>query len=182
MQKTIFIFLIGIIFYSCSNTKLLVSMKQKDLNPKAYNKLVVAALLPDDGNRLLLEETIVEELTESGIKSGISFFTFPLAAKKDIINNLTYTKEELKKVILDKIKKNKIDALMIISLLDAKKETHYAENRVVLTGYYDSVDFAKLKTFYLPDTTNTIMIISHIFIVQPIHQVIILLKQHILLK
>ena len=27
-----------------------------------------------------------------------------------------------------------------------------SETDIVLTGYYDSVDFAKLKTFYLPDT------------------------------
>ena len=148
MRKVSLIFLISSLLFGCVNTKLTVSWTQENIQAKKYNNLGVMVMFPSDPNRLLVEESITSEFNKSGINSTITFYSFPLAGKKDMVKNLNYEPGELKKMMTEKIKANKIDALLIVSFLDAKQEERYVKKGIAFTAYYDPTYPVYNQTYY----------------------------------
>lgn len=137
MRKLILTLLASSLLFSCTNTKLTVSWTQEHIEPKKYNNIGVSVLLPHDGNRLAVEEALAAEFKKRGINASITFYTFPLAGKKDIIQNLSLTEEELRNGIVKKIKENNIDALLTVTIFNTKTEKRYVSRQVGFTPYYD---------------------------------------------
>jgi hypothetical protein len=148
MRKIYFITLISALLFSCTNTKLTVSWTQENTVAKKYNNIGVSVILPNDGNRLLVEEALVEEFKKNGINSSITFYTFPLANNKEIIKNLSFTKEELRNGIVKKIKENNIDALLTVTIFDTKTEERYVSRQIGFTPYYDHTMPMYNRTYY----------------------------------
>jgi len=148
MRKFILIFLVSSLLFSCKNTELTVSWTQENLQPKKYENLGIAVLTPLDANRLIIEEALASKFNDSGINSTITFYTFPLAGKKDLIKSLNFEPGELRKKIVEKIKDNNIDALLIVALLDAQKEEHYVKKQIAITPYYDPTFPVYNHTYY----------------------------------
>lgn len=139
MKKTIGAIIISIILLSCSSTKLQVSYTQENHQPKKYYKLAVLALTSTDPNRLVLEEAVAEKFTSSGVTAISTFNIFPLAARKDVLADMSFTEEELEKHLKKTIKKFKIDAFMIISVLDTRTTKRYVSETMGYGGYYSNV-------------------------------------------
>ncbi len=137
MRNTLIISVIALLISSCSSTKLLVSMSQENLVPKSYSNLGVAALFPDDANRLLVENALADEFTKKGVHASITFHSFPLAGKSELIESLDVEPGVMKKMVVEKIKQNQIDVLLIITLLDSRFEERFVDSRMVVSPYYD---------------------------------------------
>lgn len=148
-MRKIFLTILGsFLLFGCNNTKLTVSWTQENIQAKNYKNLGVAVLFPNDANRLLVEEAITAEFKKSGVNSTITFYSFPLVGKKEIVKNLSFEPGELKKKVVEKINANKIDALLIVTLLDAKKEDRYVKKKIAFTAYYDPTYPVYNKSYY----------------------------------
>lgn len=148
MQKTILILLVGILLASCAQTKLTVSWKRDDSAPKEFEKIGVAVILPSEPHRLAVEEAVTEKLKTSGVNAEMTFYKFMLAGRKDILSELTFEKGELKKIAIEKIKENKYDALMVVTLLDARSERRYVQSNIGITPYFDPAYAAYNQPYY----------------------------------
>jgi hypothetical protein len=129
-----------LILISCgSSTKLLSSWKPSGEEPQRYNKLAVAVLFPNTSNRYITENSIVQNFKANGINAQSTYDLFPLAGKVGEMINVEEYKEELEKGVKQKIRDNNIDAIMIVSLFDVRKEQRYVEGSgftIGGTGYY----------------------------------------------
>jgi hypothetical protein len=148
MRKLILTLFASSLLFSCTNTKLTVSWTQENIVAKKYNNIGVSVLLPHDGNRLVVEEALAAEFKKRGINASITFYKFPLAGRKDIIQNLNLTDEELKNGIVKKIKENKIDALLTVTIFNTKTEERYVSRQVGFTPYYDHTMPMYNRTYY----------------------------------
>jgi hypothetical protein len=109
----------------CSpSTKLTTSWAVQD-GAKTYKNLAVVAMTKNPANRETLERAVALELRSRNIKAIGTTGIFPFADKQDQLKELgmDLSKENIEKVIREKTAANDIDALMIIALLDKKKET-----------------------------------------------------------
>jgi len=115
------------------------------MEAQAYNKIGIGVLIPSTPKRIIVESALEEKFKEKGINAVATFNMFPLAGKaKEIIAMAKPTKEEIRKVVDEGINKNNLDALMLVTLLDVKKEQRYVETSSVTigmpgyggTGYY----------------------------------------------
>ena len=109
-MKKLLIILVCCFILACSNTKLTISWTQENLKAENYKNIGFAALLPADANRLLFEESLVNEFKKKRINATITFYNFPLANKNDLIENLNYSPEKFNKIILEKINARNFDA------------------------------------------------------------------------
>lgn len=137
MKRTFAAIVILAAISACTATKLQVSYTQQDWQPKKYNKLAVLALASSDPNRLVLEEAVAEKFTSSGVTAISTFNIFPLAARTDVLADMTFTEEEMEEHIKNTVKKFNIDALMIISVVNTKTTERYVSETVGYGGYYN---------------------------------------------
>jgi hypothetical protein len=137
MNRTIYTTLFSLLIIACGgNTKLTVSYIQEGLQPKKYNKLAIVALTNSDPNRLVLEEALVEQFKQIGVNALSTFNIFPLAGRPDVLAEMELDDETIRNHIRETVKKNNIDALMIISLLDAKQVERYVNTPANSVGFY----------------------------------------------
>lgn len=148
MQKVLMILLASIMFASCAQTKLTVSWKRDDSAPKNFKKVGVAVILPSEPHRVAVEEAVTEKLKAAGINAEMTFYKFMLAGRKDILSELTFEKGELKKIAIEKIKENDYDALLVVTLLDARSERRYVQSNVGITPYFDPAYAAYNQPYY----------------------------------
>lgn len=126
MKKLVHFAIISLVLIACSSTtKLQVSYIQEDMQPHKYNKIAVLALANSDPNRLALEEALANQFVSNGVNSISTFFMFPLANRAEVIADMEVTEEEVEEYLKQKVRENKIDALVIISLLDTKTTERY---------------------------------------------------------
>lgn len=126
MKKLFYFAITSIVLIACSSTtKLQVSYVQEDMQPHKYNKIAVLALANSDPNRLAIEEAIANQFVSNGVNAISTFFMFPLANRADVIADMEVTEEEVEEYLKQKVQENKIDALVIISLLDTKTTERY---------------------------------------------------------
>ena len=137
------IILASIIFLVACGTssKLVGSWKNKEASSKSYEKLAVVAVFPNSSNRYLTERAVVKDLTDANIKAIATYEIFPFAGKAGEIMSKSENPEALKERIKKKVEDNNIDAIMIISVLDAQKEQRFVQDRSNYnymggTGYY----------------------------------------------
>jgi len=142
MKKSVVILCISavVLLAGCSpSTRLVSSWKPKEATAKNYNKLAVAVLFPSISNRMITEEALTVSLKARNIKAIQTFDTFPLAGKAKELLSMAKDPEELKESVKQKVKDNNIDALMIVTLFDTKKEERYVEGSSFTlggTGFY----------------------------------------------
>ena len=117
------------------HTKLVSSWSPEKKEAQSYTKIGIGVLIPNTPNRIIVESALEEKFKEKQLNAVATFNMFPLAGKaKEIIAASRATKEEVKKVIDEGIEKNKLDALMLVTLLDVKKEKRYVETSSVTVG------------------------------------------------
>ena len=141
LTKGIILFSV-LLFVACGpSTKLVRSWVNEEDTPKCYEKLAVVALIPNSSNRYLIERAMVSDLTDDGINAIYTYEIFPLAGRMGDLGDVVSDTEELKRRVVQKVKDNQIDALMIISVFDVEKEQRYVNDRSYMmggTGYYGS--------------------------------------------
>ncbi len=137
MNKIIGGLFLGLLLLACSgSTKLTVSYIQENHQPKKYNKLAILALANTDPNRFVIEDAIAVEFKKLGVNALSTFNIFPLAGRPDVLADMEFTEEDVQNHIRETIKKNKIDALMILSLLDTRTTERYVSNTTNVGYYY----------------------------------------------
>ena len=120
------LFITAVLFFitSCSpkGTNVVSSWSNENYQSKTYEKILVLGISKKNSNRAEFESAIVKRLFEEDIPAVASLSLFPpqLQAKP-------VTEEKM----IDAVKSNNIDAVLIISLLDVKKE----ETAVPATTY-----------------------------------------------
>ncbi|GAB1451497.1 hypothetical protein MASR2M47_15530 [Draconibacterium sp.] len=140
LVKGSIILISAIVMVACStSTKLTSSWKNKDEGTKQFEKIAVVAISPDQSNRYLIERALVKDLTAQNLKAVPTYEIFPFAGKMGEIISKSENPEALKERIKNKVTEQKIDALMIVALLDKEKEQRYVNNNNFYmggTGYY----------------------------------------------
>jgi hypothetical protein len=93
------VFLIIILFYSCSSVKVLNSWKGDNIEAVKENNVLVIARTDNMSARIAFENEIVKELTSRGISAKASFEKFPkLKPDREITEE---TEKEIKSIIMD---------------------------------------------------------------------------------
>jgi hypothetical protein len=121
------------------STKLLGSWTNKDELNNKYEKLAVAVLVPNNSPRYLMERAFVKDLKENDINATATYDIFPLAGKQDQLAELDEDLEARRERVKAKVQEHGIDALVIVTLLDTKKEQRYVNSQtynMAGTGYY----------------------------------------------
>lgn len=126
------------------STQITGSWKNPNLANKPYTTVFVAAMTSNTIAKSTLEKDIATVLTKNGIAVIKSVDEFPPALFKDSI-----TKEAL----IDKVRKNKNEAILTISLLKKTSESRYVRGSYAYApmtryGYYGS--FGGYYTYWYP--------------------------------
>jgi hypothetical protein len=82
---------------------------------------------------------MVADFKDDGIKAIPTYEIFPMAGRIGGLGDMGNDPESLKKMVIKKVTDNNIDALMVISVFDVKKEQRYVNDRNYVmggTGYY----------------------------------------------
>jgi hypothetical protein len=143
-MKYIFYSLVFMVILSgCSRsaTKINASIKTTTIEAKKYNRLAILAMFPVMSNRAIVELAIDDKLEALGINSMTTFDVFPFAGDKEVLDKMNLSGDALREKVKEKIKTYEIDALMTISLLDAKQEERYVQgSSLTISGpaYYSS--------------------------------------------
>lgn len=118
ISSYICIALAAILFTACSNTKMLSSWRTESLPNNTMDKVLIFSLLGIKGNNDVqddFEDAIVSDLHRNGINAYSAYDIYGSAGLK------SKSKETLAKEIHD----GNYTGVMIITLLDKKKETNY---------------------------------------------------------
>ncbi|WP_163322615.1 hypothetical protein [Draconibacterium mangrovi] len=138
-QLSYLLIAVGFLLTSCASTKLINSWSDKDSTPKHYDNIGVTVLFPNSSNRYVTEHAIVDQLKEKGLNGMSTVDVFPLAARISQGEELLKDSEAVRKSVVTKVKENKIDALMIVTLFDITHEKRWVNDRNIAvggTGYY----------------------------------------------
>lgn len=142
--------------FGCSpSSKVLSSWKLPAEETKDYKKIMVMAIFPNMQVRATVEEAMVRQLANYGIKSTVSYDYFPLAARQDEILAMAkdtavvrQVKENMRRRIIEK----GVEGLFMISLFDVEKDQQYHEENVMVVGpaygYYPSYYGATPVNYY----------------------------------
>jgi len=131
MKNLLFVLIISITLAGCSATKIVSSWNQQGAEAKQYQKLGVVVMIPDMGNRAMVEDAVAKELRARGIKASATFNTFPFAGK---IGEIGLDSATIQQKIRQRVNDNHFDALIIIVLLDKRKEQRYVEGSSISIG------------------------------------------------
>ena len=112
-------------FTSCSSARLTSSWTNETYTPQKYNKLLVFAIASQTSSRAAVEGAMSNELNKHGINAVSSLSLFPGSQNASAVQQSMISREEL----VQKLKDNNIDGLLVLSLLDKKEEQVYVEGR-----------------------------------------------------
>lgn len=149
-------------FTGCVSTTLIGSLKVGESEPKKYGKLGVVVLSPKVYNRSVVEMSLAEEFRTNGVKAIATFDIFPMAGKMDELKE-KMDAEAIQQKIRQRVSDNNLDAVLIVTLLDKNKETHYVQGSSFTLSapvygypYYGYYNYA-YSTVYSPGyyVTNT---------------------------
>lgn len=120
--------LVVLLAASCSSTELLSSWKSDNANLQSYNKVLVVGLTgnKDRSIRDNVEAAMVNSLKASNINAVAASETYgPKAFEKMSDND-----------VVNKVKSDGYDGIIILALLDKEKEKYYTPGRVSYTPYF----------------------------------------------
>jgi hypothetical protein len=126
---------------SRSATKINASIKTTKEEPKQFKRLAVLVLSPVMSNRAIIEIALDDKLSAMGVNSITTFDIFPFAGDRELLAKMDLQGDALRNKVKEKVKTHEIDALMIVSLLDAKQEERYVQGSsisVVGPAYYSA--------------------------------------------
>ena len=134
------LFLAGLIFMSCSNTKLISSYASPGAKIEKSNKILVIAMMSDNDKKLRanIESMMVQTLRSQGIDAGSSVTLFGPNAFASMGE----------KAVVQKLKDKNFDKTVTIALLDKTKENYYRPGYVGLTPY--AYHFWGYYNYYYP--------------------------------
>jgi len=140
MQKFFIRLALLVLLISCeSQSKILSSWKYPDSQPKDYQKLMVMAIFPSMQVRATVEDALVQNLAKQGITATVSYGLFPLAGKQKEIFELakqdTSVINEMKRNMKEKIKREGIEGVFMISLFNKEVSQQYHENTYMSSAY-----------------------------------------------
>jgi hypothetical protein len=122
------IFIAGVLTSSCASTKLTTTWVDKDYKGKPFSDFLVIGVSDSVSVRRSFEEKFVEQLTQAGVDA------IPSADAVDIQADKKLKKEE----ILEAVRKNQNDAVIITHLIGVEKKKVYNPPPPVLhRGWYD---------------------------------------------
>ena len=134
MKKSIFYscFLLTLFFSSCTSTKIVSSWRQPDkhVHMDELKKVLVIAFIENETNRYKAEHQIVKYLDRKGFVSH------------EYLDERFNQKNEIE--ILDKIKTDGFDGIVLMRLIDVDKEKIYIPTR---ENYYPN-DFQNFGGYY----------------------------------
>ncbi len=142
LVKSSIVIISVIVLVACgASTKMLATWNNKELANNSYEKVAVVAVFKNTSNRYLTERAVVKNLVDANIKATATYEIFPFAGKVGEVLSKSENPDAIKERIKNKVKENNIDAIMIISLLDAQKEQRYVQDYnsnyyMGGTGYY----------------------------------------------
>lgn len=131
MKNLLLVLIICITLAGCSATKIVSSWNQQGAEEKQYQKLGVVVMIPDMANRATVEDAVAKELRVRGIKASATFNTFPFAGK---IGEVGLDSATIQQKIRQRVNDNHFDALLLIVLLDKRKEERYVEGSSISIG------------------------------------------------
>jgi hypothetical protein len=110
----------------CSTTRITGVWKKSDYVGGPFRNILVIGLTKDESNKSIWEDIMAEQLRQNGVNATTSAKCFP--------GDTDITKAE----ILDYVKQQGIDAVLITRLVDIKKKTaYYPPTGGYYHGYYD---------------------------------------------
>lgn len=141
LLKNIVVVLIILLVACSTSTQLTSSWKNKEIESAHYEKLGVVAIFPNESSRYLTERAMAADFKAQNIKAIPTYEIFPFAGKVGEIMSKSENPEALQERIKKKVEENNFDAIMIISVLDSKKEQRFVHNDSRYdymggTGYY----------------------------------------------
>ena len=152
---TVFIWALLFSFGCSPSSQVLSSWKHDAVQTKDYKKIMVMAIFPNMQVRATVEEAMVRQLANYGIKSTVSYDYFPLAARQDEIlamANDTAIVRQVKENMRRRIIEKGVEGMFMISLFDVEKTKEYHEENVTVIapayGYYPSYYGATPYNYY----------------------------------
>jgi hypothetical protein len=123
MKAKILLFIsILLMFYGCSSTTLVGSWIDPEVKSVEGKSIAIFCLTPKLGIRDKIETQMAADLQAKGVNASRSLdFITPGKMDQEVITKI--------------LQQNKITAVILVSLLDAQKETHYVPGS---TAYYPS--------------------------------------------
>ena len=120
-----------------------------------------------------MEQDLAEAFSIKGVKSSPTYSIFPFAGSPEVVKNAYEDPEELHALVIEKVLKNKIDALLIIGVYDIQKEERYVGGTSLSVGvaaptYYGYYSYA-YSTVYSSgyyETASTYFIESNLYDVE----------------
>ena len=91
-------------------------------------------MAPILNNRAIVEQDLALTFSEKGVKSTPTYVIFPFAATPELVESAYEDPEELQAFVRRRINDNNIDALLIITVFDEKKESRYVGGSSVSIG------------------------------------------------
>ena len=125
--RTATVIIVAVLFFSCSNTRLLSSWKTPDAPTKKYNKVLVVAMMGSkyDILRQNIENEMTDKLKQQGVDAVSSYQQYGPKNFQGMGEN-----DAVKKVSGDGF-----DAVMVIALLDKDKERSFNPAYLSYTPY-----------------------------------------------
>jgi hypothetical protein len=155
-KMTRFLFITAVLCFitSCSNkgTNVVSSWSDENQQSKTYNKILILGISEKISSRAAVESAIVKRLFEEDIPAVASLSLFPPQLQEKPV-----TEEKM----INAVKSNNIDAVLIISLLDKKEEEQVVPSTSYTTGpmhpyyhapYYGYYSMAH-RTVHTPERT-----------------------------
>ncbi len=155
-MRIVLVFCLAILLSGCGTpTSILGSWKEAGVQPNTFDKTMVLAVTKNAGNRRLIETQMVEALAKYGMTAVSSYTVFDI----DILLEKT-PKEEIAQIL----KAQGIDAVMAVSLVNVKDETHYQPGTAYAPmgypmyggfyGYYGMRSMYAYDPGYYTESTN----------------------------
>ena len=111
-----------------------VVYKSADYDPAVYKKMAVIAIVPNTHARVEIENAVTEALKAKGIHAVTTWSLFPMANNTELIKQAGFTGEKRKEIIREKVAENNIDAIMLVTMFDAKREQRYVPGSSTSVG------------------------------------------------
>ena len=106
-----------ILIESCSSSVLLDVWNDPTYHESPLNKILIISMRKNMVQRRIWEDAFVAELSKNGVKATSSYFLFP-----DVLPDTSQ--------IIESVKSNGYDGILVIRLLQKETETHYVEGYV----------------------------------------------------
>ena len=123
MQKTLFMICCSLLMLTGCSTTEVIDTWENDSQTK-FTRIFVLAVVKEPAYRSLVENRLVDSLRENGVQAHAAYERFP---NVDLIDE---------SVIATAVKDSGVDGVMVVRLVDTKKETVYMPGTTYVDGGY----------------------------------------------